>query len=113
MKYRHTITGAITIFFLCMIGPAAAENLLDFPPSGTDVNSFRCGGSIISTGDSAREVIEKCGNPIDQGSMQGRRYDIWIYHYQGDNFVYYLGFLNRKLQRIYSVSCIKNDPYCN
>ena len=113
MKYSRTIIGAVTILLLCVIGPAASENQLDFPPSGTDVNSFRCAGRIISTGDSARDVSEKCGEPLDRGSMQGRRYDIWIYHYPGDHFVYYLGFLNRKLQRIYSVSCIKNDPYCN
>lgn len=112
MNYSQTIIAA-AILLLCVIVPASAENMLEFPPTGTDVNSFRCEGNIISTGDSARDVMEKCGEPVDRGSMQGRRYDIWVYHYQGENFVYYLGFLNRTVQRIHSVSCNKNDPYCD
>lgn len=113
MKFRHFIIQAIVALLLCTPGLASAQNLIDLPPSGIDVASFRCEGSIISTGDPARQVIEKCGEPLDRGSMPNRKYDIWVYRFQGSSYVYYLGFLNRNLQRIYSVSCIKNDPYCD
>jgi len=113
MKNDFLIIYAICTLLLCVPVLVNAENLIELPDTGTDVSNFRCDGNIISTGDPSRQVIEKCGEPIDQGSMPNRKYDIWVYHFKGTDFVYYLGFLNRNLQRIYSVSCIKNDPYCN
>jgi hypothetical protein len=49
----------------------------------------------------------------DQSS--GRRQDfgpIWIYHSPQRKFMYYLAFLNGKLQRIVGAPCSPDDPSC-
>ena len=113
MKTRTIKIGTVLVIMLAIPIIALSENLLDFPPSGTDGSSLRCGGGIISLGDHPRVVSEKCGDPVDRGRLSNRKYDVWVYHKPGANFVYYLGFFDRRLQRIYTVSCVKKDPYCD
>ncbi len=113
MKSTKIKIAIIGIILWCLPILAAAENLIELPPAGTDINNFRCEGKIISTGDHVRDVAQKCGEPVDRGMIDNRKYDIWVYHVTGEKFVYYLGFSQRRLQRIYLVSCHKNDPYCD
>lgn len=112
MKSTLVKIGVLFIMIGCVPGTALCDNLIDFPPSGTDANSFRCSGGIVSIGEHPRDVVEKCGDPVERGVLSNRKYDVWVYYTPRDKFVYYLGFLNRGLQRIYSVSCINNDPHC-
>jgi hypothetical protein len=98
---------------LCVPMLAEGDSLIDLPPSGVDRSTLRCEDGIIRVGDHPRDVFERCGQPVDRGKMIHRKHDIWVYHESGDRFVYYLAFMNRRLQRIQMVSCIKNDPYCD
>ena len=112
MKSTRIKTAILGILLWSLPVLAPAENVIEMPPSGTDINNYRCSGKIIGIGYHVREVVEKCGEPVGRGVMDNRKYDIWVYHVSGEKFVYYLAFLQRRLQRIYLVSCHKNDPYC-
>lgn len=92
---------------------SASTDELDLPPSGTDINNFRCKGKIVGVGADTREVNEICGDPLSQGRMINRNYDtIWVYLSDSGQAVHYLAFRNRRLERIYRVDCKKNDPHC-
>ena len=76
-----------------------------------DQTNYRCSGGIVSVGDVDRDVREKCGDPLEIG----RRQDfgpIWIYYEDQENFMYYLAFLNGKLQRIVGSPCSPDDAGC-
>ena len=76
-----------------------------------DQSSYRCSGGIVAVGDLDRDVQEKCGDPLEIG----RRQDfgpIWIYYENQAKFMYYLAFLNGKLQRIVGVTCSPDDANC-
>ena len=77
-----------------------------------DQSTYRCGGGVVATGDSERDVIEKCGEPIKITRRESDSYDIWIYYFGGSRFMYYFGFLHGRLQRIVSAACDNNDPDC-
>ena len=106
------IVGVLVLMTWCLPVHAADDSFIEFPPSGTDVSSFRCPGGIVSSGDHPSDVADKCGDPVERGVLPNRKYDVWVYSSPKGKFVYYLGFLNQRLQRIYSVSCVKNDPHC-
>ena len=77
----------------------------------SDQSSYRCSGGIVALGDLDRDVREKCGDPLEIG----RRQDfgpIWIYYEDQANFMYYLAFLNGKLQRIVGAPCSPDDANC-
>ena len=97
---------------ICFIPLTTFAGEIDLPPSGTDISTLRCADGIISIGDSARDVLTRCGDPLTTGWMAGKTYDISVYHLEGSAFIHYLGFRNKRLQRIYSVNCIKDDPLC-
>jgi len=76
-----------------------------------DHSSYRCSGGIVAVGDLDRDVREKCGDPLEIG----RRQDfgpIWIYYEGQAKFMYYLAFLNGKLQRIVGAACSPDDANC-
>jgi hypothetical protein len=76
-----------------------------------DQSSLRCSDGVVAIGDLDRDVREKCGSPL----RIGRRQDfgpIWIYYEEQANYMYYLAFLNGKLQRIVSSPCSPDDPDC-
>ncbi len=76
-----------------------------------DQSSYRCSGGVVAVGDLDRDVREKCGDPLEIG----RRQDfgpIWIYYEDQANFMYYLPFLNGKLQRIVGAPCSPDDADC-
>ena len=75
------------------------------------LESYRYSGGIGSVGDLDRDVREKCGDPLEIG----RRQDfgpIWIYYEEQANFMYYIAFLNGKLQRIVGAACSPDDANC-
>ena len=77
-----------------------------------DQSTYRCYGGIVSTGDSARSVADKCGAPLDRTRRESDSYDIWIYQFGQSDFMYYFGFLHGKLQRIVSAPCKATDAVC-
>ena len=76
-----------------------------------DQSSYRCSGGVVAVGDLDRDVREKCGDPLEIGRKQDYG-PIWIYYEDQANFMYYLAFLNGKLQRIVSAPCSPDDPAC-
>ncbi len=76
-----------------------------------DKSSYRCSGGIVAVGDLDRDVREKCGDPLKIGSRQDFG-PIWIYYEDRARFMYYLAFLNGRLQRIVSSPCSPDDAYC-
>lgn len=97
---------------LMISGLVIAEDIIDLPPSGTDISSIRCGGRIVSIGAQIRQVQEMCSEPLNKGQMPNRTYDVWVYQFENSKFVHYLAFRNRRLERIYQVNCIKGDAHC-
>ena len=77
-----------------------------------DQSTYRCGGGIVATGDSERDVSDRCGEPLEITRRESDSYDIWIYYFGGSRFMYYFGFLHGRLQRIVSAPCTNSDPDC-
>lgn len=86
------------------------SDAIDFN-SLTDQTNHRCEGGVVAYGDPDRSVREKCGDPLKILDKQGYGPN-WIYHEPQANFMYYLEFRNRKLQRIVSSPCDVDDPAC-
>ena len=94
---------------LLIIFPGTSYSI-DFN-SLADQSSYRCSGGVVGIGDSDIEVRKKCGDPY----LIGRKQDfgpVWIYYEDGSNYMYYLPFLNGKLQRIVSAPCSPDDADC-
>jgi hypothetical protein len=86
------------------------SNAIDFR-SLADQSSYRCSGGVVAVGDLDRDVREKCGDPLEIGKRQDFG-PIWIYYEDQAKFMYYLAFLNGKLQRIVGATCSPDDPAC-
>jgi len=93
-----------------LIGFAGKSHSLDFS-SLADQSSYRCSGGVVSVGDSHRDVRGKCGDPQETARLQDYG-PIWIYYQEQATFMYYLAFLNGKLQRIVGAPCSPDDPDC-
>ena len=76
-----------------------------------DQSSYRCSGGVVAVGDLDRDVRQKCGDPFEIGSIQDFG-PVWIYYVDQANFMYYLAFLNGKLQRIVSAPCSPDEADC-
>jgi hypothetical protein len=76
-----------------------------------DQDSYRCSEEVVAIGDLDRTVREKCGDPLKIGTRQDWG-PIWIYHSPQEGFMYYLEFVNGKLQRIVSAHCSPDKPEC-
>lgn len=85
---------------------------MDYPPRGTDYSSYRCPGGLVSKEDPVRDVIDKCGDPLEEGRISNKPHRVFIYRFDQTRFVYYFGFLNDRLVRIYAVNCQQDDPNC-
>jgi len=99
--------GAAIVVLIAFTGKSHA---IDFR-SLADQSSYRCSGGVVSVGDSDRDVREKCGDPLEIGRRQDHG-PIWIYYHEQATFMYYLAFLNGKLQRIVGAPCNADDPAC-
>ena len=78
----------------------------------TDHSSYRCRGGIVALGDLDRTVDDKCGDPLTVIRRPSDSYDYWVYTNGASKFMYYLGFLHGKLQRIISLPCSNNNAEC-
>ena len=67
--------------------------------------------SIASRHDVDLTVYDWNGDPLKIASRQDFG-PIWVYHFGQGRFMYYLAFLNGKLQRIASAPCNPNRPEC-
>jgi hypothetical protein len=99
--------GAVMVVLFAFAG---ASHAADFN-SLADQSSYRCSGGVVSVGDLDRDVREKCGDPLEIARIQDYG-PIWIYYQEQANFMYYLAFLNGKLQRIVGAPCSPDDPAC-
>jgi len=99
----------VSILALLIIFPGTSYSI-DFN-SLADQSSYRCSGGVVGIGDSDIEVRQKCGDPFTIGRKQDFG-PVWIYYEDGSNFMYYLPFLNGKLQRIVGAPCSPDDADC-
>ena len=76
-----------------------------------DQDTFRCSEGVVAVGDLDTDVRGKCGDPLKIGRRQDSG-PIWIYYEDQANFMYYLEFLNGKLQRILAAPCSPEDANC-
>lgn len=44
---------------------------MDYPERGTDYNSYHCSRGQVTKGDSLRDLIDKCGEPISNHGKDG------------------------------------------
>ncbi|MDX1707543.1 MAG: DUF2845 domain-containing protein [Desulfobacterales bacterium] len=105
---RHMHFFALVLILLTV--SAQTSHAIDFN-SLADQSSLRCSDGVVAIGDLDRDVREKCGPPF----QIGRRQDfgpVWIYYEEQSNYMYYLPFLNGRLQRIVSSPCSPDDPDC-
>lgn len=104
MKQKLIIVGLILVFFLL--------SAMNYPSRGTDYSSYRCSGGLVSKGDLARDVYGKCGDPIRETRIAREPHRVFVYRFGQKRFVYYFAFLHERLQRIYAVNCLQDDPHC-
>ena len=105
---RYTLILGATLALLIIL--VDESHSIDFH-NLADQSSYRCTGGLVAVGDLDRDVRKKCGDPLEIGKRQDVG-PIWIY-YQGEgNFMYYLAFLNGKLQRIVGTPCSPDNPEC-
>ncbi|MGA7828463.1 MAG: DUF2845 domain-containing protein [Geobacteraceae bacterium] len=86
----------------------------------TDTDSMICRGGIVSIGDTAGEVLNKCGEPATSTSREEQRYgtglmygrdrsfatvaiDDWIFNFGPDQFQYQVVLENGRVARIESL----------
>lgn len=100
----------VSVAIAVSVALAGISHSLDFN-SLADQSSYRCSGGVVSVGDSDRDVRGKCGDPQETARLQDYG-PIWIYYQEQATFMYYLAFLNGKLQRIVGAPCSPDDPGC-
>ena len=105
---RNLLRFAVALVLLTIF--AGNSDSIDFN-SLADQSSFRCSGGVVGIGDMDRDVRQKCGEPYQIGHRQDFG-PVWIYYEEQANYMYYLPFLNGKLQRIVSSPCSPDDPDC-
>ena len=98
----------LSVILAVLINVNETSYSLDFT-TVTDQDSYRCWEEIVTIGDLDRTVREKCGDPLEIKSRQDWG-PIWIYHSPQEEFMYYLEFVNGKLQRIVSAPCSPDKP---
>jgi hypothetical protein len=76
-----------------------------------DQSTLRCPGGIVARGDSEMNVRRRCQDPLKIADRQDSG-PIWIYHFPGRRFMYYMTFSNGNLQRILSATCNPDRPEC-
>jgi hypothetical protein len=82
----------ISFVFLLETAPAPGVAL-------DDVGSLRCDRESIMTGDTEFQVKTTCGEP-DTILTKGLAKKVWIYNFGPTKFIYYLTFVNGRLERI-------------
>ncbi len=79
---------------------------------GSDRSSYRCPNGLVTRGELARNVLDKCGEPLERARMQLEPYDIWIYRFGTGEYIVYMALTHEKVQRIYHTRCWEENPHC-
>ena len=107
-----TFTKTLTLFAITFFILGADYITRDMIPPGSDVSTVRCSGRLVSIGDLSGDVLKKCGEPIRETRILDEPHRIWVYRLGRSGQVYYLAFIHEKLQRIYDVKCLQDNPDC-
>ncbi len=100
-------TGTVLLLLMLLADKSYCLDIMNL----RDQSTLRCPGGIVARGDSELHVQRRCGDPLKIADRQDFG-PIWIYHFRGGRFMYYLAFLNGNLQRIVSATCNPNRPEC-
>jgi hypothetical protein len=106
-----TFTKTLALFVLVLF-IVAADNITRTLPEGTDVSTLQCSGDIVSIGDLSQDVLEKCGEPINKTQFKDQPGRVWVYQLDQADHVFYLAFAGGRLERIFDVSCLEDNPDC-
>ncbi len=109
MKFIFPIMAALFVFY----GTSHAQHSLSNPDRlrfYDTASSYRCSRRIIALGDYQQSVLDKCGDPDREAYIRDGGYDVWIYG--DDPYIYYLLFLEGRLERILSTRCWNDNPDC-
>ena len=109
-----SITTFTKTFFLFVLAffIVAADNITRQFPEGTDVSTLRCSDNIVYIGDLCPDVLEKCGEPIKKIRFIDQPGLVWVYQLDQEDHVFYLPFIDGKLERILDVSCLEDNTDC-
>jgi len=107
-----TFTKTLILFAISFFILGADYITRDMIPPGSDVSTVRCSGKLVSIGDFTRDVLQKCGEPMRETRILDEPHRIWVYRLGQSSQVYYLAFIHEKLQRIYDVKCLQDNPDC-
>jgi len=106
--HRHIFYIGVALAVLLAVSQnSSAADIRNMADQGT----LRCAGGIVALGATDREVLDKCGDPLDVQRLQDVG-PVWIYSMGQSKFMYYLAFLHGKLQRIASAPCNTTDYEC-
>jgi len=97
------IAGAVWLIAALSV-PGEAQTFL------SDSSQIRCSGGIVSIGDDAYVVQEKCGEPFRTFLKDGNK--IWVYNFGQGRSVYYFQIFRESLRRIQSQRCDIDNRDC-
>jgi hypothetical protein len=95
MNRKIILPLVITPFIFMFIVPLNVMALDDEP-------FMQCDGAIVSPGDSADSVIEKCGQPQKVLRPDPQEPIVWVYNFGSTEFDYYISIVNGEVERIQS-----------
>ena len=91
---------------------AGGEITREMLQQGNDIDSLRCDDRIIMIGDSSRDVISKCGEPVRKTRMLHDPFPVWIYRFSSSGSIFYLAFSDGDLHRMVEAQCWADNPDC-
>ena len=89
MKKRTVCFIILVSLSLIYARPAVSDSL-------ADSSSFRCRGKVVSNRDTQYSVEKKCGKP----TSEARSGNVWVYDFGPYRFVYYVIFVDGRVNRI-------------
>jgi hypothetical protein len=110
---KFTIIAKIFTLIAIVFFILGADNITRTLPDGTDLSTLMCRGNIIYIGDLSRDVLKKCGEPIKKTRFTDQPGRVWVYQLDQVDHVFYLAFIDGKLERIFDVSCLVDNTDCN
>ena len=109
---KFTIIAKIFTLIAIVFFILGADNITRTLPDGTDLSTLMCRGNIIYIGDLSRDVLKKCGEPIKKTRFTDQPGRVWVYQLDQVDHVFYLAFIDGKLERIFDVSCLVDNTDC-
>jgi hypothetical protein len=93
-RMQKSLIGLAALGYVLLFAGATASQKLD------DVPSFRCDGQTVSVGDRSYTVMDACGVPQKIRISGGGAVEDWVYNFGPNKFIYYVTFVNGRLERI-------------